>query len=52
MVRSRSVFTFVLSKSFLTRIGAGRVAEQFPQDVGLNVQWGCRALSRAFGFLP
>ena len=33
MVRSPSVFIFVLSESFLTRIGAGRVAEQFPQDV-------------------
>lgn len=33
MVRSPSVFIFVLSESFLTRIGAGRVADQFPQDV-------------------
>jgi hypothetical protein len=33
MVKSRSVFTFVLSKSFLTRIGTKRVAEEFPQDV-------------------
>ncbi len=33
MVKSRSVFTFVLSKPLLTsRLGAGRVAEQFPQD--------------------
>lgn len=33
MVKSPSVFTFVLSKPSLTRIGVKRVAGQFPQDV-------------------